>query len=183
MKGENIATRLLVFGAGVVRLCRRLPEDASAKHIARQLVRAATGGGANDEEARGAESCADLIHKVGIANKELREALYWLRPTEEAALVTDGELAALIREANELVAILTASFRTAKQRDVTSCGPSGIGGSSASTCSHGASGISASLVSTRRVDQSRSGPAISSDRIGNREAEPRTARCAVSDRF
>ena len=37
MKGENIATRLLVFGAGVVRLCRRLPDDASAKHIARQL--------------------------------------------------------------------------------------------------------------------------------------------------
>ena len=73
MKGENIATRLLVFGAGVVRLCRRLPDDASAKHIARQLVRSATGGGANYEEARGAESRADFIHKVGIANKELRE--------------------------------------------------------------------------------------------------------------
>jgi four helix bundle protein len=73
MKGENIATRLLVFGAGVVRLCRRLPDEASAKHIARQL-RAATGGGANYEEARGAESRADFIHKVGIANKELREA-------------------------------------------------------------------------------------------------------------
>ena len=98
MKGENIATRLLVFGAGVVRLCRRLPDGASAKHIAQQLVRAATSGGANYEEARGAESRADFIHKVGIANKELREALYWLRLTEEAALVTDGELAALIRE-------------------------------------------------------------------------------------
>jgi four helix bundle protein len=121
MKGENIAARLLVFGAGVVRLCRRLPDDASAKHIARQLVRAATGGGANYEEARGAESRADFIHKVGIANKELREARYWLRLTDEAAIVTDSELAALIREANELVAILTASIRTAKQRDVTSC--------------------------------------------------------------
>lgn len=85
-------------------------------------VRAATGGGANYEEARGAESRADFIHKVGIANKELREALYWLRLTEEAAVVTDSDLAALIREANELVAILTASIRTAKQRDVTSCG-------------------------------------------------------------
>ncbi len=28
MTGENIAARLLVFGAGVVRLCRRLPDDA-----------------------------------------------------------------------------------------------------------------------------------------------------------
>ena len=95
MKGENIATRLRAFAAGVVRLCRRLPEDATAKHIARQLVRAATGGGANYEEARGAESRADFIHKVGIANKELRESLYWLRLTQEAALVADGDLAAL----------------------------------------------------------------------------------------
>jgi hypothetical protein len=36
--------------------------------------------------------------------------------------VADSELGALIREADELVAILTASIRTAKQRDVTSCG-------------------------------------------------------------
>jgi four helix bundle protein len=116
MKGENIATRLLVFGAGVVRLCRRLPDDASAKHIARQLVRAATGGGANYEEARGAESRADFIHKVGIANKELREALYWLRLTEEAALVTDNELAALIRD--PAVPKLTLS---ARQNSPTLC--------------------------------------------------------------
>lgn len=121
MKGENIAIRLRVFAAGVVRLCRRLPDDAAAKHIARQLVRAATGGGANYEEARGAESRADFIHKVGIANKELREALYWLQLTEEATLVVDGELPTLIREADELVAILTSSIRTAKQRDATSC--------------------------------------------------------------
>lgn len=121
MKGENIATRLRVFGAGVVRLCRRLPDDTAAKHIARQLVRAATGGGANYEEARGAESRADFIHKVGIANKELREALYWLRLTEEAGLVVASDLAMLIGEADELVAILTASIKTAKQRDVTSC--------------------------------------------------------------
>jgi len=121
MKGENIAARLLAFAADVVRQCRELPDDPSAKHIARQLVRAATGGGANYEEARGAESRADFIHKLGIANKELREALYWLRLAQEAALVVNGNLNALVREANELVAILTASIKTAKQREATSC--------------------------------------------------------------
>src|SRR6476646_3239647 len=121
MKGVNISIRLRRFAAQVVRLCQTFPKGPAAKHIARQLVRAATGGGANYEEARGAESRADFIHKVGIANKELREALYWLRLTEAAALVTDSDLAALIREANELVAILTASIRTAKQHNVTSC--------------------------------------------------------------
>lgn len=76
----------------------------------------------NYEEARGAESRADFIHKVGVANKEVREALYWLRLAQDAALVVDGDLDALIREANELVAILTASIKTARQREVTSCG-------------------------------------------------------------
>src|SRR5258706_11791661 len=52
-------------------------------------------------------------------------------------------------------------------------GPFGIGGRSASTCSHSASGISANLVSTHRVHHERSGAAISRDRIGNSEAEPR----------
>src|SRR5215813_1396755 len=118
MKGENIATRLRVFAADVVRLCRRFPEDAAAKHISRQLVRAATGGGANYEEARGAESRADFIHKVGVANKEVREALYWLRLIKEADLIVSAELDALVREADELVAILTSSIKTAKQREV-----------------------------------------------------------------
>jgi four helix bundle protein len=122
MKGENISIRLRHFAAQVVRLCRTFPDDPAAKHILRQLVRAATGGGSNYEEARGAESRADFIHKVGIANKEMREALYWLRLVQDAEIVVGEQLADLVREADELVAILTASINTAKQREVTSCG-------------------------------------------------------------
>ena len=121
MKGENISIRLRHFAAQVVRLCRTLPDDPAAKHILRQLVRAATGGGSNYEEARGAESRADFVHKVGVANKEMREALYWLRLVQDAELVVGEQLAALVREADELVAILTASIKTARQRDITSC--------------------------------------------------------------
>ena len=122
MKGENISIRLRHFAAQVVRLCRTFPDDPAAKHILRQLVRAATGGGSNYEEARGAESRADFIHKVGVANKEMREALYWLRLVEDAELVVGEPLATLAREADELVAILTASIKTARQRGITSCG-------------------------------------------------------------
>jgi four helix bundle protein len=121
MKGENISMRLRHFAAQVIRLCRTFPDDPAAKHILRQLVRAATGGGSNYEEARGAESRADFIHKVGVANKEMREALYWLRLVKDAELVAGEHLEALVREADELVAILTASIKTAKQREVTSC--------------------------------------------------------------
>jgi four helix bundle protein len=110
------------FAAQVVRLCQTFPKGPAAKHILGQLVRAATGGGANYEEARGAESRADFIHKVGVANKEMREALYWLRLVQDADLVVSDDVDALVREADELIAILTASIKTAKQREVTSCG-------------------------------------------------------------
>ena len=122
MKGENISIRLRQFAAHVVRLCQAFPKGPAAKHILVQLVRAATGGGANYEEARGAESRADFIHKVGVANKEIREALYWLRLVQDAGLVISADVDSLVREADELVAILTASIKTAKQRAVTSCG-------------------------------------------------------------
>lgn len=117
MKGENISNRLRGFAAQVVRLCRSMPSDPAASHIMRQLVRAATGGGANYEEARGGESPADFVHKLGVANKEMREALYWLRLIKDADVFVAEPLDALIREADELVAILTASIRTAKQRE------------------------------------------------------------------
>jgi four helix bundle protein len=79
-----------------------------------QLIRAATGAGANYEEARAAESRADFIHKVGIAAKEMREAHYWLSLIGHSGWFRD-DVSKVIREAAELVAILGASARTARK--------------------------------------------------------------------
>ena len=92
-KGDDIALRLRRFAVRVLRVVRALPADLAGKHVARQLVRSATGGGANYEEARGGESRADFVHKVSVARKEMREA-------------------------DELVAILTSSVNTAKRNRV-----------------------------------------------------------------
>src|SRR5206468_11726589 len=71
MKGDDIARRLLRFGLDVLCFMRQLPGDYVGRHIGRQLVRAATAGGANYEESRSAESCADFAHKVSIAASTL----------------------------------------------------------------------------------------------------------------
>jgi four helix bundle protein len=115
MKGDDIADRLLRFAKRVLRLCREFPEDFAGKHVARQLVRCSSGGGSNYEEARGGESLADFIHKMAVARKELRESVYWLR-LADPELVQGPEISALIREGNELIAILTSSIKTAKTR-------------------------------------------------------------------
>ena len=109
-KGDDIAERLEGFAVAVLQSLPRLERFWASRHLARQLVRCATGGGSNYEEARGAESRADFVHKVSIAGKELREARYWLRLARRANYLDERqEVDRLLREAAELIAILTAS--------------------------------------------------------------------------
>lgn len=116
MKGDDIADRLLDLAVWCVRLAARLEADAVGKHIARQLIRCSTSGGANYEEARSAESSCDFAHKVAIAGKEIGETSYWLLLTRRAGLSTEPELARWIEEGRQLVRILSASARTARGR-------------------------------------------------------------------
>ena len=113
-KGDDIAERLLDAVEGVRQLLAGLGADAASKHVAKQLWRAVTGGGANYEEARGAESRADFVHKIRVATKELREAHYWLRVVQRSSWLPPGSADRLVGEIDQLVAILVASARTAK---------------------------------------------------------------------
>ncbi len=117
MKGDNIAARLIDFGASVVQLVSALPQDRTGRHIADQLLRSATSGGANYEEARSAQSRRDFVHKVSLAAKEMRESLYWLGLVDRAALVENHDIPPLLRDGTELVAILMSSAKTAKAAD------------------------------------------------------------------
>ena len=117
MKGDNIAARLLSFGAGVVRLVSSLPQERVGKHIGDQLLRSATSGGANYEEARSAQSRRDFVHKVSLAAKEMRESLYWLGLVEATDLAPGHDTGAIKAEGTELVAILMSSAKTANKVD------------------------------------------------------------------
>lgn len=114
-RGSDIAERLLELAARAVRLASRLPRDPAGRHLAAQFIRSATGGGANYEEARAAESREDFAHKASVAAKEVRETAFWLALIERCGWAP-GDAAALLGEANELAAILGASVRTARAR-------------------------------------------------------------------
>ena len=79
------------------------------------MLRSGTSVGANYEEAQGAESKADFIHKLQVSLKELRESLYWLRLIAGAELISTDKMAGLIDEATQLRAILSKSVATAKE--------------------------------------------------------------------
>ena len=119
MKGDDLAERLLEFSARVLCVVRELPKDLAARHVAGQLTRAGTSGGANYEEAPRAESRNDFTHKVLIAAKEIGESVYWLPLIERSALIPGERLRSLIDEGRALAAILNASARTARAGSAT----------------------------------------------------------------
>lgn len=66
----DIQERTFQFGVRIVKFVDRLPRTLSATELGRQLLRSGTSIAANMEEAKGAESRNDFIHKVNIAYKE-----------------------------------------------------------------------------------------------------------------
>ncbi len=110
----NIQQRTFEFGVRIIRIVDRLPCTTAGIQTGRQLVASGTSIGANMQEADGAESRADFIHKVGIALKEAKETHYWLRLINASLLVNDDEIRSLIQEAMELSRIIATIRRNTK---------------------------------------------------------------------
>ena len=113
---KQLSDRLLDFAARTIKLVSTLSKTFVGRHIGGQLMRSATSAGANYEEACGAESRADFIHKMQVVLKELRESRYWLRLVEKLALIPAAKLKWLLPEVNELCNIVAKSIITAKNR-------------------------------------------------------------------
>jgi four helix bundle protein len=116
MRGDEFADRLIDFAVQIIALASRLPKDAVGRHIGGQTVEAGPSVGAHYEDARGAESKADFVHKLGIGLRECRETRYWLRMIDRAKMISDDAPVVLLSEAAELCAILGPSILTAKGR-------------------------------------------------------------------
>ena len=113
---EKLSGRFLEFAAEVVKLVSKLGKFPETRHIANQLIRSSTSTGANYEEACGAESRSDFLHKMQVVLKELKESLYWLRLIKKAELpIENGEqFKKILQEAQELTNIIAKSVVTAK---------------------------------------------------------------------
>lgn len=79
MRKYDLTERTAVFGETVIDLMREIKRTDFEKPVFEQLIRSSTSIGANYMEADVAESKRDFIHKLGIARKETKETLYWIR--------------------------------------------------------------------------------------------------------
>jgi four helix bundle protein len=111
----DLSERLEGFAAEVIKGITKIQRNFAGRHIAGQLIRSSTSAGANYEEACGAESRQDFIHKLQIVLKELRESLFWMRVSLRADLVAMEVVRPLLKEGNELANIIAKSVVTAKR--------------------------------------------------------------------
>ena len=83
--------------------------------ISKQLLRSATSIGANVNEALAAESRADFIHKLAIANKEAKETFYWLQLLNRSQLIS-FDYTIYIEKTDEIIKILTSIIKTTTEK-------------------------------------------------------------------
>ena len=114
MDEQELKQRTKQFGLGMIKLVESLPGTQTGRTIGNQLLRSGMSVGANYRAACRGRSKADFISKAGISLEEADECLYWMEMLEEAGIVPAGRMKELRKEADELVAILTASIKTAR---------------------------------------------------------------------
>jgi four helix bundle protein len=112
---EELRDRTKAFALRVIRLFRSLPYRTDTQVLGKQLLRCGTSVAANYRAACRARSKAEFIARIAIVAEEADEAVLWLELLIESGIIKSEMTVALLNEAKELAAILTASRQTAKQ--------------------------------------------------------------------
>ncbi len=117
MTTAEMRDRLMDFAVDVYRLTRVMDRDFGARHVASQLFRASSSVAANYRATALARSSAEFVAKLGTVREEADEVVFWMEFMQRAALVSDdARLRRMRGEAGEIVAMVSAAYRTSKAR-------------------------------------------------------------------
>ncbi|MDL2265719.1 four helix bundle protein [Parabacteroides sp. OttesenSCG-928-G21] len=115
MRRNVIKEKSFKFAVRIVELYKFLSER-NEYVLSKQLLRSGTSVGANVRESINAQSSADFIHKLSIAQKECDESIYWLELLYKTNFISENEFNSFFNEASELLRILRSIILTTKQR-------------------------------------------------------------------
>jgi len=114
MTREEMKLRTKTFASRVVKLCAALPDEWIARTLGRQLLRSGTSVGANYRAVCRAKSKADFINKLRVVEEECDESLFWMELLVDNNFIKTARLAGLMKEADEILAIVVSSAKTAR---------------------------------------------------------------------
>jgi four helix bundle protein len=120
MKDEEALTplraRTTAFALRVVRMYAGLPKSRLAETLGYQALRSGTSVGGQYREGCRARSDAEIVSKLESVLQELDETSYWFELLVGSKVVKEKRLASLMKEADELTAILVTVVRKIKSR-------------------------------------------------------------------
>ena len=119
---EELKKRTKNFALDVIELATGLPHVLETRHAIGQVIRSSSSVAANYRSACRGKSKADFISKLGTVEEEADETGFWLEMLRDIGqrrqLKLEAhaaqELARLLDEANQLVAITVTSRKTAR---------------------------------------------------------------------
>jgi four helix bundle protein len=80
------------------------------------MIRCGSSVGANYRAACRAKSRPDFVSKMGTVEEEADETIYWMELLIDTGIVKPKRIADLMSEADEILAIVVASIKTAKHQ-------------------------------------------------------------------
>lgn len=114
--GQDLRNRTKHFAVSIAQLYSSLPKTDPAQVFGLQVLRSGTSVGAHYREAVRAKSAADYVSKLQGALQELEETAYWLELMRDCEVLPQARLSPLLRETDELIAILTSIATKVKRR-------------------------------------------------------------------
>jgi four helix bundle protein len=115
---QDLVKRTKEFALNIIRMSGALPRTPEARVLGHQIARSGTSVAANYRAVCRARSRAEFIAKLGTVVEEADETVFWLELLTESGIASGNRVLDLLQEANELLAIFSASRRTAKSRRI-----------------------------------------------------------------
>jgi four helix bundle protein len=107
------------FAIRIVRLFQYIQTVKKEYVLSKQVLRSGTSVGPMVREAEHAESKADFVHKLAIAQKEINETIYWLELLNAKEYISPSEFESINADATELIKLITSSIKTARSNLTT----------------------------------------------------------------
>ena len=101
------------FAVEITELCSRIK---GRPEYTKQLIRSASSISANIAEAKYAESNADFVHKLEIAQKEANETENWLSVLFKSGIIDELTFKSLRNKCGKIRRMLIASITTVKAK-------------------------------------------------------------------
>ena len=108
------------FAISCAFLCEKFPISRAYNAYVNQLIRCSSSVGANYRASQRAKSTADFINKLKIVEEEADESLFFMELLLEVNkdLNLNDEIKNLMNEGNEILSIIVASLKTARNNQI-----------------------------------------------------------------